>query len=334
MSDITSIATNTSVTCPLCSSDEHQTLATRGRAGEDLHTVVCTGCGLVFISPIPTAEEVAEYYAKEYRLKYKGVVQPKRKHIYRAGKRALLRLPLIEEFAKPGQRVLDIGSGGGEFVYLLKSKGFAASGIEPDEGYGGFSIQEYGIDVKIGPFDETMFEPDSFDVVTANHVVEHLRDPLTVFQGIWKGLKKGGHLIVEVPNVESKYHTPCNRWHFAHIFNFNTDTMENLGRRAGFEVVRTDLVSKSVHVRTVFKKTENAKPMQVSHENYHRVKNTLDSYTNYDHYTSTMPARRLWSSVAQVVHEKIAVHASLSGKEILDRIYTAESSNSMLARSA
>lgn len=334
MNNATSLPTGTSVTCPLCSLEEHQTLATRGRATEDLHTVICTGCGLVFTSPIPTPEEVAEYYAKDYRLLYKGVAQPKLKHIHRAGTRALARLPLVEKHAQAGARILDIGSGGGEFVYLLKTRGYDARGIEPDEGYGGFSVQEYGVDVKIGPFEISMFEPESLDLVTANHVVEHLRDPLSVFQGVLQGLRMGGHFIVEVPNVESLYHTPSNKWHFAHIFNFNPDTMENLGRRAGFDVVTTDLASKSQHVRTTFRKTSNARPMQVSHENYHRVKDRLDSYSDWDHYASLMPAKRLWSSLSQTVHEKIVVDQSLTGKQILDKLYETVPSAESVRRAA
>lgn len=311
------------VTCPLCSAETHQTLATRGRANEDLHTVICTSCGLVFTSPIPTAEEVAEYYAKDYRLTYKGVAQPKKKHVYRAGRRALGRLPLVQELVSPGATVIDVGSGGGEFVYLLQRLGYDVSGIEPDEGYGGYAIQEYGVNIQIGPFDAEMIAPQSVELVTANHVVEHLRDPLTVFNGVHRGLRPGGFFVVEVPNVEALYHAPSNKWHFAHIFNFNPETMENMGRKAGFDVLRTDLVGSCQHVRTIFQKGETTQPVRTTRENYQRVKALLDGYQDWNHYTSLMPAKRLWSSVSQVIHEKLAVDTKLTGKEILDRLYSA-----------
>lgn len=310
------------VACPLCSSQEHQTLATRGRSKEDLHTAICTGCGLVFSSPIPSEEEIAEYYATKYRVEYKGTARPKLKHIYRAGMRALERLPIVQELATPSSRVLDIGSGGGEFVYLLHSQGYQVSGIEPDIGYGTHSLTEYGIEVALEPYDSANVEENSYDLVTANHVVEHLRDPLDVFQGVYRALTMNGHFVVEVPNVESMYHTPSNKWHFAHVFNFNPDTLENLGRRAGFEVVRTDLVGSCQHVRTIFQKTAGQVYMRVSHENYHRVKQILDSYTDWDHFSSTMPARRLFSTLSNIVQEKLAVDVSLSGREILDQLFT------------
>lgn len=322
------------VACPLCSSQEHQTLATRGRSKEDLHTAICTGCGLVFSSPIPTAEAIAEYYANSYRIEYKGTTKPKLKHVYRAGMRALARLPVVEQFSTPGDRVLDIGSGGGEFVYLLGTQGYQASGIEPDVGYGTHSRVEYGIEVSLEPYNSTHVCKDAFDLVTANHVVEHLRDPLEVFQGVYCSLREEGHFIVEVPNVESMYHTPSNKWHFAHVFNFNSDTLENLGRRAGFEVVQTTLVGSCQHIQTVFKKSPRQVYMQASHENYHRVKQILDSYTDWDHFSSTMPARRLFLTLSNIVHEKLAVDVSLSGKEILDQLFEKSLSTYKMQRAA
>lgn len=308
-------------TCPLCLSTKSETLATRGRTGEPLHTVLCSDCGLVFSSPVPTPEEVAEFYAREYRRAYKGVASPKLKHVQRAGVRALDRLPAVQRFAPPGGRVLDVGSGGGEFVYLLTTRGYQASGIEPDEGYGGFSIREYGIDVKIGPFANHVLEDDSFDLVTANHVVEHLCDPIAVFAGIWKALKVGGHFVVEVPNVESSYHAPHHKWHFAHIFNFNPVSMENLGRATGFEVLESTLQPGTQHVHVVFRKAVAAPRPCFSSQNADRVRSSLHAYSNADHYLSWMPLKRVWSSLSRAFQEQVTVDHSRSPRETLDGIF-------------
>ena len=307
--------------CPLCESKSQATIAEKGRSGEDLHTVLCQGCGLVFTSPVPTEPEVAAYYAKEYRRSYKGVAQPKLKHVYRSGIRALARFSQVTQVLPQTGRVIDIGSGGGEFVYLLAQRGYQASGIEPDEGYGGYAISEYGIDVQIGPFFEATLEPDAFDLVTAHHVVEHLRDPISVFQGVLRALKTGGHFIVEVPNVESTYHAPHNKWHYAHIFNYNPRTLEDMGRKAGFSVVETFLQPGTQHVNTLFRKTHRVEPPILSGDNAHRVQEALAQYTNRDHYLSLMPIKRAWSSLSQTVHESRAVDSTLSGKQILDRLY-------------
>lgn len=307
--------------CPLCLSAKSETLATRGRAGEPLHTVLCTDCGLVFSSPIPTAEEVASFYAREYRRSYKGVASPKPKHVYRAGLRALDRLPAVARFCPAGGRVLDVGSGGGEFVYLLTCRGYQAGGVEPDEGYGGFSIREYGIDVRIGPFADCPLPDDTYDLVTANHVVEHLCDPVGVFNGIRKSLKMGGHFIVEVPNVESTYHAPHHKWHFAHIFNFNPVSLENLGQATGYQVVESSLRPGTQHVHVVFQKVQDAPRPRFSSQNADRIRSSLNAYSNADHYLSWMPLKRVWSSLSRTMSERIAVDPSRSAREILNQIY-------------
>ncbi|MCA8997367.1 MAG: methyltransferase domain-containing protein, partial [Planctomycetaceae bacterium] len=314
--------------CPLCSSSQSETLARKGRAGEDLQTVLCTSCGLVFSSPIPTPDEVAQFYAKEYRRSYKGVASPKLKHVYRAGMRALDRLPQVQKFCPAGGCVVDIGSGGGEFLYLLKSRGYDASGVEPDEGYGGFSIREYGIDVQIGPFDRCELPQETFDLATANHVVEHLCDPVSVFRGIWQALKMDGHFIVEVPNVESTYHAPHHKWHFAHIFNFNPIAMENLGRKTGFRVVETILQPGTQHVNVVFQKVADAPRPQYCSSNADRVRSSLSAYSNSDHYLSLMPLKRALSNLSRTWKEQAAVDSTLNAREMLDRIYGAESATS------
>ena len=74
--------------------------------------------------------------------------------------------------------------------------------------------------------------------------------------------------------------------------------------------------------------------MQVSHENYHRVKDRLDSYSDWDHYASLMPAKRLWSSLSQTVHEKIVVDESMTGKQILDKLYSTTASDESVRRAA
>lgn len=327
MSDVFLSKSMTSVTCILCRSDELQTLSTRCRVGNDLHTAICTGCGLVFTSPIPTSDEIAEYYATDYRLLYKGSRLPKLKHVFRSGQRALERLQVLSQLLHDDASIVDIGSGGGEFVYLLNQRGYRIRGIEPDHEYANYSVEQYDIDVHVGPVSAPLIPPESIDVATAHHVVEHLCDPGQVFEDVKNGLRPGGYFVVEVPNVESQYHTPSHRWHFAHIFNFNPRTLEMLGRRHGFEVVSTRLVSRCQHVQTVFRKPVDTErngltiPVRSVNGNYARVKASLDSYSDWNHYTSLMPAKRLFSNVAKIMQERFLVDSKLTAKEILDKLY-------------
>jgi hypothetical protein len=56
-----------------------------------LITVSCSDCGLGHIDPLPTDQELAEWYATQYRQAYKSAVQPALRHVLRAGRNAQWR---------------------------------------------------------------------------------------------------------------------------------------------------------------------------------------------------------------------------------------------------
>jgi SAM-dependent methyltransferase len=53
-------------------------------------------------------------------------------------------------YIQQSSRVLDVGSGGGEWLYLLKRKGVAATGLDPDSAYAAFAKRELCVDVLSG----------------------------------------------------------------------------------------------------------------------------------------------------------------------------------------
>ena len=146
-----------SIPCNLCGGTDVTELSTRDRDGRYLRTVACNGCGLVWTDPRPSEEEVRTYYERDYRVSYKGAFTPKLKHIYRAGRVAHNRYQRVSPYLKDGDRILDVGSGGGEFLYLLTRQGYAAQGVEPNQGYGEYSIAEYGVTVNMGFIQEQAF---------------------------------------------------------------------------------------------------------------------------------------------------------------------------------
>ena len=74
--------------------------------------------GLI-VDPVPF-ENTELFYQNDYRKSYKGVHQPKPKHVYRAGKVALARYERLKKLLQKLAKCLDAGSSSGEFVYLLQ----------------------------------------------------------------------------------------------------------------------------------------------------------------------------------------------------------------------
>jgi hypothetical protein len=76
--------------CQICASREIKIVALRGRHYQKLTTAICTGCGLIHSHPIPTEEELAKYYHKEYRSAYKNAFTPQKNIFY-----AMPKMPKI-----------------------------------------------------------------------------------------------------------------------------------------------------------------------------------------------------------------------------------------------
>ena len=306
------------ISCNLCGSDSWELVAEKDRHNAPLHTAICKDCGLVYTNPMPTIEAITQYYSKDYRASYKGVTTPKFKHIYRAGRMALERLERILPILHKGQTLVDMGSGGGEFVYLIHKLGLDVWGIEPNEGYGEYSRQEYGLPVQTGFWQTAEFAPNSVDVLTAHHVVEHFDDPQAAFHRFAEWIKPGGYLVIDVPNVESDNHAPEKKFHFAHLYNFSPYTLKMMAAKAGFEVSPEGISHGTV---IVFKKTGIKVELVKSKENYERVHGIATQRTKIEEVVTKKSIVDLFRRAKRQLHEKNFVRRFSRGRDILDATY-------------
>jgi SAM-dependent methyltransferase len=186
---------------------------------------------------MPSEEELAAYYRDEYRAEYKGVTVPKKKHVLRAARLARQRLALLAPLLQPGASLLDLGAGGGEFVFLARSAGFQARGIEPNAGYANYACDALGLDITPGTWQTQHLASGSLHAVTLFHVLEHLPDPLACLRELHRWLQAEGVLLVEVPHLLPNAGNPRNRFHRAHLLHFTPETLTAAFRLAGFEVL-------------------------------------------------------------------------------------------------
>lgn len=116
---------------------------------------------------------------------------------------------IIADFAsKIGhyETVLDIGAGKGDDLMIYKSKCesiklLALEGYEPNVS----RLAERGIEVFSHNLehDKFPFEDKSLDVVSANQILEHVKEIFWIFHEIARTLKIGGHFVLAVPNLAS-----------------------------------------------------------------------------------------------------------------------------------
>ncbi len=105
-------------------------------------------------------------------------------------------------------RVLDVGSGVGTFVLGCRRQGIRALGVEPDRIGQGSQLSSLRIARQrtaeplfvAGTGEDLPFLDGSFDLVTMNQVIEHVRDQETCLREAVRVLKPGGALYVACPN--------------------------------------------------------------------------------------------------------------------------------------
>jgi 2-polyprenyl-3-methyl-5-hydroxy-6-metoxy-1,4-benzoquinol methylase len=299
-----SISAACSIRCNLCGAGEVAELGNKDREGQPLRTVICQKCGLVWTDPRPGEEEIQKFYAKEYRVHYKGTWQPKLKHVYRGGLVARARYTTLRRFLKSEDVILDVGSGGGELVYLLRGVGYDARGIEPNEGYAHYAKDELQLPITIGFFKELSLSRQSYDVITLYHVLEHLEDPSGTITSLRQLLKPSGHLIIEVPNVEGTCGEPANRFHFAHLYNFNPATLAALARTAGYSVLETSISGDGGNVSVFLQKVGEPSGFDGRIPgNLDRIVGILARHTKLRHYLSAQSYARALLKAARVYDE-------------------------------
>jgi SAM-dependent methyltransferase len=116
-------------------------------------------------------------------------------------------LPLIKLLDGSRHRVLDIGCGAGDNAVLIRSRhsdceifGITHSAAEAERAQ--IHMKKcWVIDIE-GEFPADLLS-QSFDVQIFSHVLEHLRNPATVVARFSRLLRKGGQVLIAVPNILS-----------------------------------------------------------------------------------------------------------------------------------
>jgi SAM-dependent methyltransferase len=251
---------------------------------------------------------------------YKGRATPSLRHVARSGRGALNRYRAMAPFLEKGARVLDAGAGSGEVVYVLRSLGYDAAGLEPDQQYAKHAREVLRVPVDTGFVQDVDYPPGRFDVITMYHALEHVEDPAGILSRLRTWMADRSVLLVEVPNVEARSIAPSHRFHFAHFYNFNRATLEAMGRKTGFDPVETTLSADGGNVTTVFRRARTAAAPIADDENYRRVARAVKEQTAMSYYCSAAPYAGPPGRLRAFLADARAARGCRTPRQVLDRL--------------
>lgn len=209
----------------------------------------CTGCGHVFVDPLPAPEELPAIYPPTYY-----TVNPRsplhlRGFIYEHKLRRDVDRLLSQVDPERVRSVADLGCGDGQRLARLGERlgaGCERIGVDlqPDPRRVA-ELAERGVRLEQGNLEEPLevLRDGGHDVVVMSQIIEHLRSPPRVLAEVARKLAPGGRLIVETPNVGGlDYHLFRRRYWGAyhlprHFHLFTADSLSGLLEKAGLRVV-------------------------------------------------------------------------------------------------
>jgi len=144
--------------------------------------------------------------------------------------------------------VLDFGAGTGGFLRLARTVAKKTVAVELDKEAAALLASQkvehyYSID-EIPP-------DQKFDLITAFHVIEHLRDPIEFLQNIAPRLSQSGRIYLEFPNANDALLTMYESDSFSkftywgcHLMLFNHDTIRLAIEKAGLKCINVEQIQR------------------------------------------------------------------------------------------
>jgi len=234
--------------CILCGGRDRKILIEK----DSWHVYRCSSCGLGFLDPRPSREDISKLYSKEYCEDYfiEGGEPDSPEFKKRLGLETH-RVRFFRRIKRKG-RILDIGCGYGYFLAACRNYGYDVHGLDISAWASQHATNNLGLSITVAEIDEAELPPQSFDVITMWHFLEHTPDPRKAILRAKDWLKKDGILIVDVPNHEGtdarKNWKDWVGWSLPyHFYHFIPQTLTMLLGTCGFRVVKT----KDYHSETV-----------------------------------------------------------------------------------
>ncbi len=191
--------------CPVCQSENFSNFIICNDhlvSKESFAIVKCESCSFLFTNPRPGLDNISDYYQSEEYISHSNKSGNLVNFLYKIARTFTLKgkLKLLNRL-HPHGKLLDFGTGTGEFLAKCNSNNWEVSGVEPEE-----RARQQANKLTNGSVVENLDKLDKdqkFNIITLWHVLEQLpslNETLTALNNL---LSKNGLLIIAVPNCAS-----------------------------------------------------------------------------------------------------------------------------------
>lgn len=250
--------------CIACFSKEYTVIAERDRYSNPVEIVVCAGCGLIQLQPMPTQETLHDFYSYLYTPMYRGNTSL---HVENFEKSSM-----VDSFIKflnknnllktlpINSTIIEVGCGSGRNIHKIQF-------LFPEHKYIGFDLDKkylatgksLGLDLRAGVYfnDETV---SNIDFIYYHHVFEHIFNLREELVHAKDTVKVGGYLAFAFPGIlnllTSSNGDILEVIQNAHLYYFDIDNIIELCSEYGFEYIDSN------HgLQILFKKTDDDEAM-------------------------------------------------------------------------
>jgi 2-polyprenyl-3-methyl-5-hydroxy-6-metoxy-1,4-benzoquinol methylase len=194
----------------------------------------CHSCGFEFVSPTPSADELAHYYDRGYEVPLERYAA--------ASVRNAARIEDLERWCPGRGRLLEVGASWGHSLAAARDRGWDVAGVELSPSASSYAREHFGLTVFNCQLIDAPLVDASFDAVIMWHVLEHVCNPREELARLAMLLKPGGVLGLRVPNIESFGARVAGQWWPwmcppAHLWFFSPATLPRLLTACGFEAI-------------------------------------------------------------------------------------------------
>jgi SAM-dependent methyltransferase len=176
-------------------------------------------------------------------------------HWWYVGRRRIIQ-SLVEKIRAtldtPGPRILDVGCGTGANLKMLAGYG-RAEGVDISQQAVDFCHERGLQSVRLGAAEQLPYEDDSFELVTALDVIEHLDDDVAGLREMRRVLRRDGRILLFVPAFMFLWGVQDDVSH--HRRRYTLPSLLKAVEAAGFEVEWSSYANVSFFLPVLFVRT-------------------------------------------------------------------------------